>query len=209
MLTVPLLLSLGLALAMSRQSSPRVPLMDFLRQHPAMKVSVSTEASFRWLPTYASQDRVCVVFSLPGAPGGRLGIIEVVTGPGGMWEMDTVMAVKGYGPLLYDFVLELATAAGAPGVLPDRSGVSEAAEYVWEHYLTSRSDVTSSPLPDTYPDFNKHTLRYRDHLDRSYRKEGLETLRAIAESGRLEIIDPDGVLDLEMDGSPLITHGIG
>jgi len=53
-------------------------------------------------------------------------------------------APPGYGPLLYDIILEM---AGDAGVTPDQSGiVSHYAKNVWEYYDKSRSDVTSEPF---------------------------------------------------------------
>lgn len=54
-------------------------------------------------------------------------------------------ASKGYGPRLYDIVMEAATAAG--GMLTsDRNQVSNAAKSVWAYYFNNRSDVKKTPL---------------------------------------------------------------
>ena len=53
-------------------------------------------------------------------------------------------APAGWGPLLYDIILEL---AGEAGVTPDQSGiVSNYARNVWEYYDKSRNDVSSEPF---------------------------------------------------------------
>ena len=99
----------------------------------------------------------------------------------GVWEVETIEAEKGYGPLLYDVALEIAFLDGASGVIPDRSGVSTAAENVWIHYQEHRPDVRTSALPLDYPDRNKHSLRHRPFLDLVYSKVDTPVLRALGD----------------------------
>ena len=54
-------------------------------------------------------------------------------------------AARGYGPLLYDVLIEFASELGR-GVTPDRHEVSPAAQRVWSHYLNKRSDITRKIL---------------------------------------------------------------
>ena len=59
-------------------------------------------------------------------------------------------ATKGYGPRLYDVVMEAATKDGAM-LTSDRSSVSGAAKRVWEYYFKNRGDVKKTPLkPDDW-----------------------------------------------------------
>jgi len=59
-------------------------------------------------------------------------------------------ATQGYGPRLYDTVMEEATAKGAM-LTSDRSSISGAAKKVWEYYFKNRSDVKKTPLkPDDW-----------------------------------------------------------
>jgi hypothetical protein len=126
------------------------------------------------------------------------GYIQAMMTGWGIWEIESVEARRGYGPLLYDLLLELAWWSGAKGVTPDRSGVSSDAERVWAYYAENRQDeVLSRPLPGDYPDSNKHTLRHRPFLDRVYAIKGVDGLRKISSHGRLKIYDPDHVLDLD------------
>jgi len=54
-------------------------------------------------------------------------------------------ATGGYGPRLYDAVMEAATASG--GMLTsDRNQVSDAAKAVWAYYFQNRGDVKKTPL---------------------------------------------------------------
>jgi len=62
-------------------------------------------------------------------------------------------APVGYGPLLYDIILEL---AGDDGVTPDQSGiVSNYARNVWDYYDKVRSDVSSQPFGENENDILK------------------------------------------------------
>ena len=71
------------------------------------------------------------------APGGD-------TGPClGAYVVRVAQATKGFGPLLYDVVMEV---AGSKGLTPDRSRVSPDALRVWSHYLNNRPDVTTKQL---------------------------------------------------------------
>lgn len=63
----------------------------------------------------------------------------------GLYSVQSSSATKGYGPKLYDIVMEAATAAG--GMLTsDRRTVSDAAKAVWAYYFNNRSDVKKTPL---------------------------------------------------------------
>ena len=53
----------------------------------------------------------------------------------------------GYGPLLYDAIMELVTRNGA-GLIADRASVSREALRVWDYYLRNRTDVEYYQLDD-------------------------------------------------------------
>ena len=53
----------------------------------------------------------------------------------------------GWGPLLYDIAMEMATEMGS-SLMPDRSEVSPEALAVWDFYLKNRSDVEVLQLDD-------------------------------------------------------------
>ena len=57
-------------------------------------------------------------------------------------------ASKGWGPMLYDIAIEIATMRGG-GLTPDRGTVSPQAMNVWGYYDANRSDVTSHQLDAT------------------------------------------------------------
>jgi len=54
---------------------------------------------------------------------------------------------SGWGPLLYDLAMELATNKGS-GLISDRASVSYEANDVWEYYLANRGDVEPVQLDD-------------------------------------------------------------
>lgn len=54
-------------------------------------------------------------------------------------------AASGWGPMLYDVAMEVATASGG-GLTPDRESVTPAAQNVWSYYFNDRGDVQSHQL---------------------------------------------------------------
>ena len=54
-------------------------------------------------------------------------------------------AASGWGPMLYDVAMEVASEVGG-GLTPDRSSVSDSAQNVWNYYLSNRGDVQSHQL---------------------------------------------------------------
>ncbi len=56
------------------------------------------------------------------------------------YQVAGVFANSGYGPLLYDIAMELATQKGN-GLVSDRETVEDAAVRVWRYYAEQRSDV--------------------------------------------------------------------
>ena len=60
-------------------------------------------------------------------------------------------ASKGWGPMLYDIAIEIATMRGG-GLTPDRGTVSPEAVNVWKYYDANRSDVIGHQLDATDKD---------------------------------------------------------
>lgn len=63
----------------------------------------------------------------------------------GFLIIQTSDTLKGWGPLLYDVVIEYCSMK-AGGLLSDRSDVSPAAKNVWNYYLNNRKDVKHKQL---------------------------------------------------------------
>ena len=88
-------------------------------------------------------------------PDGALGIISAMKQPlpdnGPCLDSFTITWVSvqesGWGPLLYDLAMELATSKGS-GLTPDRTNVSFQANKVWDYYLSNRSDVEMIQMDD-------------------------------------------------------------
>ena len=66
-------------------------------------------------------------------------------------------AASGWGPMLYDVAMEVATKVGG-GLTPDRSSVTSAAQNVWSYYFNDRGDVQSQQLDLT----DKEVAYYTD-----------------------------------------------
>ena len=87
----------------------------------------------------------------PGTPG-KIGRISVekshkTKNCGGAFMVSNSRAEQGWGPLLYDIAIELATEMGG-GLMADRGSVSGEARAVWDYYLANRGDVTGIQLDD-------------------------------------------------------------
>lgn len=75
----------------------------------------------------------------------REGFVTAKKAADNLYTVGLSKATKGYGPRLYDVVMEAATAAG--GMLTsDRNSVSGAARAVWDYYFNNRGDVKKTPL---------------------------------------------------------------
>ena len=66
---------------------------------------------------------------------------------GDAWEVALSHASRGWGPMLYDVMMEWATQNGG-GLVSDRSHVSPSAREVWDYYLSNRGDVQGVQLDD-------------------------------------------------------------
>lgn len=97
-------------------------------------------------------------------------------------------APKGFGPLLYDVVME---AAGASGLTSDRSEVSDDARAVWQHYMDRRPDVRSEITkvdhePGLDPRYSERAFGLSP-LARAYFATGTPTIDALRRAGKLVV----------------------
>lgn len=105
-----------------------------------------------------------------------------------IWHVKNVLSNPGFGPALYECAMELSQAAGAKGLAPDPSSITEPARAVWKKY-NARDNVSKQPLdpkfkvrPDvenprapelfqvfskTKPDFVKYLLANNKLRDRN------------------------------------------
>ena len=73
-----------------------------------------------------------------------------------------VRTASGWGPLLYDVAIELAT-IHANGLIPDRYSVSREANNVWDYYMNQRSDVIKVQLDNLEDSFKDGPDNDCDH----------------------------------------------
>lgn len=97
-------------------------------------ISLVDYQQMRWTQDHV-EGRVHIMRPMPSDYGKALGAYEVTQS----------RAPMGYGPLLYDVAMELATEAGS-GIMADRRNVSQAARDVWSYYLEQRPDVEAVQL---------------------------------------------------------------
>ena len=106
------------------------------------------------------------------------------------WEVSWAKAAPGWGPLMYNVMLEL---VGDSGLTPDRSSVSEDALGVWSKFKAGESPgVESEPLDDMYnsrtEDVEKDNCVHRssrEHFGREPHERDYET-KATLRAARLK-----------------------
>jgi len=142
---------------------------------------------------YGSSSAVIEYCKMPSKPGGRIetfpeegwkdpetGIYGMVTinkiniygsdpmDCDGAWVIAGTEAADGYGPLLYDVAMEVATMKGS-GLVADRRIVSRHAQKVWQYYLGNRvgtdvdvfqcDDPQNSLTPDDSDNLNQTLVK--------------------------------------------------
>jgi hypothetical protein len=79
--------------------------------------------------------------------GGGSGEVTASDIGGGLYSVGWSSATQGYGPRLYDVIMEGVTQSGKK-LVSDRKRVSNSAKAVWEYYLKNRGDVNKTPITD-------------------------------------------------------------
>jgi len=111
---------------------------------------------------------------------------------------------SGWGPLLYDLAMELATSKGS-GLTPDRQSVSFEANKVWDYYLANRSDVEMVQMDDLSNRLTPGTKEDNCAMTLAYER-GLESGTFWDEDNQETPWDPYGKDVLEQ--SPLSKMGV-
>jgi len=131
------------------------------------------------------------VGSSPRFPKGRYKYVgeihmdrSITVDEGVLYEVESVFADKGFGPLLYDIAMEMVYLLGAVGLMPDRTSVSPAARQIWEKYFTSRNDVKHKKLPQDLFDTPKMAER-REYMRYYYYKDDTPTIERLKETDKL------------------------
>lgn len=105
-----------------------------------------------------------------------IGHVRTDIGEGGWHRIRTAKAQNGYGPLLYDLLLELVDRKRGKGVTSDPFTVSPEAEYVWAYYLHHRPDVAHTFIGPRFPE--------REPLNYGYQKPFSHELRKLFMQGQ-------------------------
>lgn len=129
-----------------------------------------------WRRRAPSTKQRAIILHLVNANGRIVGQLfalqgKLATSP---YEMVSVDAPDGWGPLLYTVAMEL---AGNAGLVADRSSVSAAATRIWQRFYTS-SQVVIAPLP---PKMTRWDDPAMDHV---YFKAA-STVRTLQRTGHL------------------------
>ena len=99
-----------------------------------------------------------------------------------LYEVTAAAASHGWGPLLYNVAIELATKYG-DGLISDRAALSDAARNVWRHYYDKRTDIekeqgTKSTLP-------RKSVPAEPAITHIYRSNGMPTIKALRDANLL------------------------
>lgn len=82
-----------------------------------------------------------------------------------VYEVKEVNAPDGWGPLLYDIVMEIASEYGM-GLTSDKErGATSEARNVWDYYLDHRDDVDKEKIENYGEDYSSLGHVYRKELD--------------------------------------------
>ena len=109
---------------------------------------------------------------------------------GVVWEVESVVADQGYGPLLYDIAMEVVNKVGGVGLMPDTISVSGAARAVWRKYFEDRSDVEHKLLPEDM--FDNTKLQDRpEYMRYYYSKSSTPMIDSLKAKGLIESEDFD------------------
>jgi hypothetical protein len=108
----------------------------------------------------------------------------------GAYIVEGSSAPAGFGPLLYDIMMELAAESG---LTPDRSLVSAPALHIWDYYLNNRDDIEKKQLDDadsprtqpTEDDCDMSAAKYAENDEEWYNS----SLSKVYYKNNTEIID--------------------
>ena len=128
----------------------------------------------------------------------------------GSYQVNTSQAEQGWGPMLYDVAMEIASMYSS-GLIADRNAVSDEAQRVWQFYQDSRPDVEVAQLDDLYdtltPDEYDNCLQQvawwdvglddeagaeftRSPLSKLYGVDGSPTIDKLKTLGKIEFEEP-------------------
>jgi hypothetical protein len=167
------------------------------RQNPAKRIVDLSDASVQLTTTDYPKSRTVAVQVLD--PRGAIIASVTATGrPGEPFQIEGAYAQHGWGPFVYDVLMERVTELG--GMLsPSSYETSPEAERVWMHYLQRRADVKTHHLSDEIVESrqmegDRDTYRFEAD-DLGYTKEPvvLHELRRLGSPRFVEQVGPPPV----------------
>lgn len=102
-----------------------------------------------------------------------LGYITANKSSSNIWQIDRTAAEKGYGPLMYDILLQELN----PDGLKPSNKIKPQALTVWNYYYSNRSDVTKHTLKTDSPSYSEYYHNSDDAQEPKKKDE--ETLKII------------------------------
>jgi hypothetical protein len=139
----------------------------FGRRSPDKRRPKLTSPELDWVSGHLDGAPPEIQQIIENAPWGQIDIAREpsVNGPcSSAWTVTrTHDTLKGWGPLLYDLAMELATAKGG-GLAPDRNSVSTSANRIWTTYDGQRLGVDLVQLDAVGPDLKPDELTFGDQL---------------------------------------------
>ena len=125
-------------------------------------ITIDKEGLADYTVYYSNKNGVPTTMTANSDVHGEITIMRPDKGTGPCGEALNVVyagAASGWGPMLYDVAMEVATEVGG-GLTPDRSSVSSSAQNVWSYYFNDRGDVQSHQL-----DLTDREVEYYTDLD--------------------------------------------
>lgn len=125
-------------------------------------ITIDKEGLTDYTVYYSNKNGVPTTMADNSDINGEVTIMRPDKGTGPCGEALNVVyagATSGWGPMLYDIAMEVATEIGG-GLTPDRNSVSSSAQNVWSYYFKDRGDVQTYQL-----DLTDREVEYYTDLD--------------------------------------------
>ncbi len=113
-----------------------------------------------------------------------------------IWQLSNSKSEHGYGPLIYDLMMEFLYKKKLGGITPDFYGVSEEARNLYKYYFNKRDDVIKTKLPDELIEERKRIADERgrdtyitEELNYVYSKKFIKLLKKFIDQGLIDVWD--------------------
>jgi TP901 family phage tail tape measure protein len=118
---------------------------DFYKSMPKFAVGGEVDKNFGTIGLWNEGSRISASYLKGTGQGVGAVHADSIQASRKLFSVQSSGANQGYGPKLYDVVMEAATANGGM-LVSDRLSVSQDAYGVWSKYFSSRPDVSKTPL---------------------------------------------------------------